>query len=70
MNANALFASVVVGSIGFGFFLYGKRQRRMPHLVAGIALMVFPYFVGSVALMLVIAAALVGLLALASYLGL
>lgn len=70
MNATSLFASVVVGSVGFGFFLYGKRQRRIPHVLAGLAMMVFPYFVHSVALMGIIAAALVGLLALASYLGL
>ena len=69
MSSNALLASVLVGSIGLGLFVYGKRQRRVPHLVAGLALMVYPYFVPSVAIMLVIAAALLGLLFLASYLG-
>lgn len=70
MSANVLLASLVVGSAGFGFFLYGKRQRRVPHLAVGLALMVFPYFVSNVTLMATIAAALVGLLALATYLGL
>ena len=70
MNGNSLLASVLVGSIGMGLFMYGKRQRRSPHLAIGIVLMVFPYLVPSVALMFVIAAALVGLLWLASYLGL
>ena len=69
MSGNALLASVLVGSIGLGLFVYGKRQRRVPHAVAGLVLMVYPYFVPSVALMLVIAAALLGLLFLASYLG-
>jgi predicted cobalt transporter CbtA len=70
VNANALLASVVVGSVGLGFFMYGKRQQRVPHLVVGLVLMVFPYLVGSVGLMAIIAAGLIGLLAVASYVGL
>jgi uncharacterized protein (DUF983 family) len=70
VTGNSLLASVLVGSIGMGLFIYGRRQRRAPHLAIGIVLMVFPYLVPSVALMVVIAAALVGLLWLASYLGL
>lgn len=31
--------------IGFVLFVYGKKQQRWPHLVAGIALMAYPYFV-------------------------
>lgn len=70
MNANALLGSVVVGSVGLGFFMYGKRQQRIPHLVVGIVLMVFPYLVSSVSLMAIITAGLIGLLAVASYVGL
>jgi hypothetical protein len=70
VNGNALLASLVIGSVGLGLFAYGKRQRRPPHLVAGIVLMVYPYFVGSVGWMVAIAGALVGLLYVASYLGL
>lgn len=70
MNGNSLLASVFVGSVGLGFLIYGKRQRRAPHLLAGIVLMGFPYFVSSVAWMLVIAVVIVGATYLASYLGL
>jgi uncharacterized protein (DUF983 family) len=70
MNGSALFASTVVSSIGLGLFVYGKRQRRPPHLLAGLVLLVFPYFVSSVPLMLGIGGALIGLLYLAKYLGL
>ena len=70
MSGGWLLASVFVGSVGLGFFMYGKRQRRAPHLGAGVLMMVYPYFVSNTTLMLVIAAALVGLLCLASYLGL
>jgi hypothetical protein len=70
VNANSLLASVLLGSVGMGFFMYGKKQRRAPHLAVGVALMVYPYFVSSVALMLIIGVVLVGLLYLASYVGL
>jgi hypothetical protein len=63
-------ASMLIGTVGFGFFIYGKKQRRAPHLAAGVLLMVYPYFVPGVALMVVIAGAIVGSLYLASYLGL
>jgi hypothetical protein len=70
VNGNSLLASVFVGSVGFGFFMYGKKQRRAPHALAGIVLMGYPYFVSSVAWMLVIAVGIVGATYLASYLGL
>lgn len=49
MSAGTLFASFVVSTVGFSFFLYGKKQLRMPQLGAGIALMLFPYFVAGAA---------------------
>jgi len=54
----ALFVSVVFGTIGLGVFIYGKRQARMLLVVAGLALMVYPYFVASWQLSLAIGALL------------
>ena len=70
VSGNSLLCSVLIGSDGMGLFMYGKRQRRAPHLVVGILLMTYTYFVPSIALMFAIAIALVGLLVLARYLGL
>ena len=64
-----LMASMVVSTVGFGLFLYGKKQTRFPQLVTGIALMVYPLFVASVAWMLAIAGALIGALWLATRYG-
>ena len=61
-SAGSLFASLLVGSIGVGLFLYGRKQSRMPQLVTGVALLVYPYFVTGVAWMLGVAAALIGAL--------
>ncbi|MBN2576196.1 MAG: hypothetical protein JXP73_16670 [Deltaproteobacteria bacterium] len=69
MNATALLCSVLVSSVGLGLFVYGKKQRRGLHLAAGILLIVYPYFVSSIALMFIIAAAVLGLLYLGKHLG-
>ena len=39
---------MLFGAIGFGFFLYGKKQRAVVPLITGIVLCVFPYFIESV----------------------
>ena len=38
---------VIFGSIGLGFFVYGKKQKAVIPLLSGIALMVFPYFISN-----------------------
>ena len=41
----SLFLSLIVSGIGFVGFMYGKKQVRFPHMMAGAILMVYPYFV-------------------------
>jgi hypothetical protein len=36
---------VVFGSIGIGYFLYGKKRKATVPLLSGIVLMVYPYFI-------------------------
>jgi hypothetical protein len=62
LDANSFLASMLVGSIGFVAFAYGKRQARVPHMIAGVILMAYPYFVPNVALMLGIAVVLLAAL--------
>jgi len=42
-----LLVSLIPGSIGFVLFVYGKKQERWPQLVAGLLLLVYPYFTES-----------------------
>jgi hypothetical protein len=42
---------LLFGSIGLGFFIYGKKQKAVVPLVCGLALMLFPYFVSNVMLL-------------------
>jgi hypothetical protein len=52
---------LLYGSIGLGFFVYGRKQRAPIPLLYGIALMVFPYFVTSVPLLVIIGAVLIAI---------
>jgi hypothetical protein len=60
LDANSLLASMLIGSVGLGLLIYGKKQMRVPQMIVGIALLVYPYFVSNVWLMLGIAVAAVG----------
>jgi hypothetical protein len=39
---------LLFGSIGFGFFIYGKKQKAVVPLIAGIVLCVIPFFIVNV----------------------
>jgi hypothetical protein len=56
-----LFWGVLFGSIGLGFFLYGRKQRAVVPLACGLALMVFPYFISSTVLLVVMGISLMAI---------
>ena len=58
MSTATLLWGLLFGSIGIGFFIYGKRQSMVVPLVCGLALMVYPYFVANAWLLLLIGIAL------------
>jgi hypothetical protein len=47
VSTSLLVLGVIFGSVGLGYFLYGKKQRAVVPLVSGLALMVVPYFVSN-----------------------
>lgn len=61
MSTSLLFLGLLFGSVGFGYFLYGKRQAAIVPMLCGIALMVFPYFVSNVLILAIIGIALAAL---------
>jgi hypothetical protein len=61
MSTSLLLWGLLFGSVGFGYFLYGKRQSAVVPLVCGIALMIFPYFVSNVLILVVVGFALAAL---------
>lgn len=61
MRESWLLWGLLFGSIGLGFFVYGKKQKAPVPLVCGLVLMVFPYFVSNVILLVAIGVALVAI---------
>lgn len=49
MNVSSLVLGMLFGSIGLGYFMYGKRQKMTVPFVCGLVLMIFPYFIESTA---------------------
>jgi hypothetical protein len=62
LDGNSILASLLIGLIGAGCFMYGRRQGRVPPMAVGAALVVYPYFVTNVAAMIGIAVALLAAL--------
>lgn len=58
LDAKFLFASLLWGSIGFGYFIYGKKQQEMAPLIGGLAMIAVSYLVGSTLIMSLISMAL------------
>ena len=58
-NTHFLFASLIWGSVGMGYFIYGKRQRSWLPMVGGVAMIAVSYFAGSALLMSLICVGLI-----------
>lgn len=54
MSTSLLVLGVIFGSIGLGYFLYGKKQRAVVPLVSGLVLMVVPYFISNTMVLVVV----------------
>jgi hypothetical protein len=61
VTTTSLLLGLVFGSIGVGYFIYGKRQANWIALATGIGLCAFPYFVSNTWLVLGIGIVLVAL---------
>jgi hypothetical protein len=55
-----LISGLVLGAIGAGLFIYGKKQSDLRCLAAGVALCVVPYFIGSVLVLWLFGAGTIG----------
>lgn len=53
-NPATLLWGMLFGAIGVGYFIYGKKQSMFVPMICGIALMVYPWFVSSALLTLLV----------------
>ena len=58
MDTASLLWGLLFGSVGFGYFWYGKNQKALVPASCGLVLMVFPYFISSTLWMVIVGAAL------------
>ncbi|MCF7817019.1 MAG: hypothetical protein K9M54_03990 [Kiritimatiellales bacterium] len=54
MDSSTILIGVLLGAIGCGYIVYGRKQLHSMALVSGILLCIFPYFVANIWLALLI----------------
>ena len=54
MDTATLLWVLLFGSIGLGYFIYGRRQAHAVAKYSGIALMVYPYFVSNIVILVIV----------------
>jgi predicted membrane protein len=59
-EASMLWA-MLLGAIGLGFFVYGKKQRAIVPLSCGLGLIIFPFFVTNTLLLVAVGAGLMAI---------
>jgi hypothetical protein len=59
MDTAAILWALLFGSIGLGYFIYGRRQAHAVARYSGIALMLYPYFVSNTIILVVVGIALI-----------
>lgn len=57
-NMSFLLASLLWGSVGVGYWIYGKKQREMIPMIGGVLMIAVSYFVSSWFLMSLLSIAL------------
>jgi len=60
-STSTLMWGMIFGSIGLGFFVYGKKQKAVIPLLSGIVLIVFPYFISNIYILVLAGIVLIAL---------
>jgi hypothetical protein len=56
---NSLLVSLLVSAVGLAYFIYGKKQGDFLFMADGAALMIYPYFIGGLALLFIVGLVLI-----------
>ena len=54
MTAAALFWGLLFGSVGFAYFMYGRKQQAIIPMIIGFVLMILPYLLTNTAALIVV----------------
>jgi len=58
IDATWVFLSLIPSGAGFVLMVYGKKQGRWPHAIAGVLLTIYPYFTSSATALVGVGAAI------------
>ena len=61
MNQSTILWGLLFGSVGLGYFQYGRKQKAVIPLACGLLLMGFPYFVSDTLAIVAIGALLIAI---------
>lgn len=53
MDATTLFVGVIFGSLGMGYIVYGRKQKKGVALLSGFVLCVLPWFISNIYFLLI-----------------
>jgi hypothetical protein len=51
MDATTLYTGLILGSIGLGYIVYGRKQKNPIALISGVVLCGVPYFTSNIILL-------------------
>lgn len=54
MDMSVILWGLVFGSIGFGYYIYGKKQSNIVARICGVVLIVYPYFIDATVVLIVV----------------
>jgi hypothetical protein len=58
-QTSTLFASLLWGSVGVGYWIYGKKQQSLAAMVGGVLMVAVSYFTSSVLVMSLVSVGIV-----------
>ena len=61
MDTTVLMLSLLFGALGMGFLMYGKKAGRPVPMIAGLALMLIPYFIPNLVILSIVCCGLTAL---------
>ena len=59
MDFTSLMFSMLFGTVGMGFVMYGKKAGEFVPVGIGLGLMVFPYFISNLVILFVVCSGLI-----------
>jgi hypothetical protein len=58
MDTNTILLSLLFGAVGMAFLMYGKKMAALVPMLAGVALIVVPYFISNLIILALVGLAL------------